>query len=758
MALAEKSGVARSTVQNFFAGRAVSHAKFLSICEILTLEWREVVDRAETIETMGQMLQSRSTDIGNWVQQIRKQIEPSIQERCGTMRVLDMSQPINLDEIYINVNILEKITGRRRLEIAELLQDCSSERFDRLGLSRVIEKKVSGLNAVQRYRKLMVLGKPGAGKTTFLKHLAMQCIEGGFQQDCVPIFVTLKDLAEAPEQPDLLNYIVQQVSMCGVGDAAPKVEQLLTQGKGLLLLDGLDEVRATESKQLLKHIQAFSDRFYLNPFVMTCRIAAQEYTFAQFTEVEVADFDNEQIAKFAANWFQIEADPVRAERFVDKLKDKKNEPIYELATNPLLLTLLCLVFEETGNFPANRSELYQEGLDVLLKKWDAKRNIERDWVYQQLSFQRKKDLLGKIAFNTFKQGEYFFKKKALQWQIADYICNLPHVSTKPEQLQWDTEVILKSIEAQHGLLVERARDIYSFSHLTFQEYFAALEITATHSLELLVDRITEKRWREVFLLVTGMMRNADRLLQLMKKKIDGLVAEDEILQRFLTSVCQRACMVNAPFKPAIIRAYFIVLNRGFASDNDLLRDLAIALNCNFDIDGIDSGIDFILASILRNVREIEENKKQYQDQHVEFTLTPVITIANRLKRLLGLEIEPAFREKLQQLKAQLPVTEHLPESGSYRLEFKKWVETSSLLWTQQFRKATIEYRDIGHDWQFGVDQQQLMRHYYEAIELLLNCLNSDCYVSREVRQEIEDTLLLPADKIGESMAVNSESR
>jgi predicted NACHT family NTPase len=47
---------------------------------------------------------------------------------------------------------------------------------------------------------------------------------------------------------------------------------------------------------------------------------------------------------------------------------KANKPIQELATNPLLLTLLCLVFGEAADFPANRSELYKEGLDVLLKK------------------------------------------------------------------------------------------------------------------------------------------------------------------------------------------------------------------------------------------------------------------------------------------------------------------------------------------------------------------------------------------------------
>ena len=84
---------------------------------------------------------------------------------------------------------------------------------------------------------------------------------------------------------------------------------------------------------------------------------------------------------------------------------QQDKGIRELATSPILLTLLCLVFEEWGAFPANRSELYKEGLDVLLKKWDVKRNIERDQVYQQLSLKRKEDLLSQIAIDTFERGK-----------------------------------------------------------------------------------------------------------------------------------------------------------------------------------------------------------------------------------------------------------------------------------------------------------------------------------------------------------------
>jgi predicted NACHT family NTPase len=126
------------------------------------------------------------------------------------MRVLDMTQPIGLNDIYTSVNILEKITGRQPLGIDKLLEQYRSQDFDLFGLSKITGQRVPGLEAVKKYSKLMILGKPGAGKTTFLKYLAIQCMKGEFQAERVPIFVTLKNFAEAANRPQLLEYITEE--------------------------------------------------------------------------------------------------------------------------------------------------------------------------------------------------------------------------------------------------------------------------------------------------------------------------------------------------------------------------------------------------------------------------------------------------------------------------------------------------------------------------------------------------------------------
>lgn len=319
--LAGAAGCSRQTIHKFLNGQSVDKSLFQAICTELGLEWGEIAELED-----GEKQAVKTSGIEDLVQEIREKVRPDIQERCGTMRVLDMTQPIGLNDIYTDVNILEKITGRRRLEITELLKDFDPEKFDRFGLSGVTEERVPGIQAVQQHSKLMVLGKPGAGKTTFLKHLAMQCVEGKFQSDRFPIFISLKDFAEATRKPDVLQYISQQLSECDVVDASLKLIQLLKQGKALVLLDGLDEVREQNDSRVIRQIREFTEQYRENQIVVTCRIAARKYIFESFVEVEVADFDDQQIKTFAHQWFQLK-NPSKAEKFIQKLQE--DEPIKE---------------------------------------------------------------------------------------------------------------------------------------------------------------------------------------------------------------------------------------------------------------------------------------------------------------------------------------------------------------------------------------------------------------------------------------------
>ena len=775
----------RQVVGNFFARRAVQSDLFQAICTELGLEWGEIAEA----EAVGKTV-NKPSSIDELVGTVREVIRESIQQRHGTMRVLDMSQPIGLDDIYTNVNILEKITARRRLEVDELLKlhNVGLHDFERFSLSGV-ERCIPGIKAVETHSRLLILGKPGSGKTTFLKHLAIQCISGNLYVERIPAFVTLKDFAEATDQPSVLAYLQQLFSSYGLAaDLTVKtgvlqsllawnetsVEQLLRNGRLLVLLDGLDEVRASDANRVLRQIRDFADQFAQNQIVLTCRIAAREYTFEKFTEVEIADFDDDQITSFARKWFHTKDDFIKAAQFTKKLK--KDRQIRELATNPLLLTLLCITFEESGSFPQNRSELYKEGIDVLLKKWDIKRNIAREQTYKQLSLQRKEDLLSHIAIYTFQRGDYFFKQKVIEQQIGKYIRNLPSANISPDDLNLDSEAVLKSIEAQHGLLIERAWKIYSFSHLTFHEFFTARAIALSRQPQQAFDQLTqhlaEKRWREVFLLTVGLLPEADELLLMMKETVDQILARDDKLQEVLDWVYQKSDSVNGLYKPAAIRAFYfdrvrtltfdltldldlalararsidlvraLVLVRDRDRDPDLARALNLDLAFNFELTRALT-LDLDLVLILALAHALALNLDLTLDLDLDLTLD--LDLARALVRALTSNVSPELERSLKDLKKQLPKA-----SEKNWENFKLWWRSNGTAWTEQLRAVMIQHCNIGHNWQFSPEQQQLLSQYYAANQLLVDCLKSECYVSREVREKIESTLLLPVDRGNEA--------
>ena len=180
--------------------------------------------------------------------------------------------------------------------------------------------------------------------------------------------------------------------------------------------------------------------------------------------------------------------------------------------------------------------------------------------------------------------------------IGDYIQSLTSIQIEPEELQLESEAALKAIETQHGLLIERARGVFSFSYLVFQEYFTARKIVASHNLQSLeqalgglVSHITDPHWREIFLLTASMLQSADSLVQLMKQQIDALVAQDPYLQQFLTWASQKSQSILSPPTIATGRAFY----RALAQTPNVASHFALAATLDQGI-LLDAALDHLL--------------------------------------------------------------------------------------------------------------------------------------------------------------------
>jgi len=217
----------------------------------------------------------------------------------GTLRVLGAPHDAPLDDLFTDLYILDHITARRRFDLQALQQQGHDDFLHKEDK----RKRTNGVALVRMGQNLYILGKPGAGKTTFLKYITVQAAQWRAIQR-IPIFVSLHDWAMQGEG-DLVTFIVHRFNVCGFPDAADFVEQLLMQGKALLLFDGLDEVKqeAGQRTHLTSLLQDFVDKYSKIQALITCRLAAAEYTFRGFSEVEVADFTAAQVKTYAGKWF-----------------------------------------------------------------------------------------------------------------------------------------------------------------------------------------------------------------------------------------------------------------------------------------------------------------------------------------------------------------------------------------------------------------------------------------------------------------------
>jgi len=440
------------------------------------------------------------------VQQVRSRLHDDIQRLHGTMPLWGVDRCVPLGDLFVDVNILEKLSSSDKSEYDDLCQDFmnnpSHRGLDRIGLGKE-QKRVPGLEVLAKNTNLMVVGKPGSGKTTYLQRVVTECNAGNLQAHRIPVLIRLRDFVRDGRK--LIYSLKPYLEKCWqLSDA----ETLLKQGRVLVLLDGLDEVTGEDGKNITEEMKKFARDYPQVQVIVTCRTQSftgeMDWKSLRFQFVEVADFNEGQVRSFSEHWFKtVMGDEsgglAKAREFLEQLFLEANKPIRELTITPILLSLTCGVFHQTGKFYSKRSKLYEEGLELLLEQWDKSREIERDEIYRDLSVERKLELLSFLAVKKFEQEQYVLFEQA---EIEGYIAEFLGIG------QRDSRSVLRAMEAQHGLLIERAQKVWSFSHLTFHEYFVAQKIlkfngqaTDLEIKQLLKRHILDNNWHEVFRLI-----------------------------------------------------------------------------------------------------------------------------------------------------------------------------------------------------------------------------------------------------------------
>ncbi|MGB4868578.1 MAG: NACHT domain-containing protein, partial [Candidatus Promineifilaceae bacterium] len=458
---------------------------------------------------------------------------------------------IELEQIYITLRATQQRTvSAEERWLAQEAQLAPGERHrtrsaERETVTEVVTVSVN--EALSGHRRLVVLGDPGSGKTTLLRYLALIYARDKSEPDgsdnpagsihrllglpergCLPILLPLRQIGaylqdhseESTEGPRLLlEFLRRYLANERIDVPLNFFDPYLAQGQAVVLLDGLDEVPGADlRRRVARLVERFTQAYPACRYVVTSRIVGYEGAARLgegYTTTTVQEFSLADVAQFLRYWHRLvwigqmgpgPSAEHEAERQTTQLLAaiRGNERIRELAINPLMLTVIALVHRDRVKLPDRRAELYEEAVEVLLGKWDeAKSVLPEQPILPDRPFDAtdRRLLLQSVALHMHEQGLKEIEADALQTLLRQLFRPLVADDSQADKA---TRRFLRVIEERTGLLVARGDGVYSFSHLTFQEYLVALAVAALDDyVAYTLAHSGEAWWREVILLEAG---------------------------------------------------------------------------------------------------------------------------------------------------------------------------------------------------------------------------------------------------------------
>jgi hypothetical protein len=381
-----------------------------------------------------------------------------------------------------------------------------------------------------QHPRLVITGDPGAGKTTFLRHIAfLMCAD----LTHFPILIRIAELAEhvracrhRREGPTvaaapgwLPHWLAARSAQFNWGLDAAFFERKLKSGEAAVLLDGLDEApNRTEREAMARLLENATRAYDKCSFVVTTRPLAYQgqAVLADFKTANIDPLEPQAIETFLERWCGalFSESPASSASHLAELSGalRARAEIRRMARNPVILTALAVVHWNERRLPEQRADLYES---ILI--WLARSREQRP---DRPTAERCLMLLQQLALAMQNAPKGRAVQVSKGW-AADALAPYFREVAEPERLQRARD-FLEEEEVDSGIIVSRASDI-AFRHLTFQEYLAARAIAgladkAQQDLLLTSGTIYKPEWREVALLLGGALHKQGQ------DKVDGLVS------------------------------------------------------------------------------------------------------------------------------------------------------------------------------------------------------------------------------------------
>jgi predicted NACHT family NTPase len=409
------------------------------------------------------------------------------------IKLLGMTSPRNLEEVFVPLRIRDpdpKMGAHRRTTLYP-------------GLTA----------AMSKHSRITMLGDPGAGKTTVARQVALLAAEGKIKpggKSLLPFYIPLNEIKPRFEPvqrgknevtPE--EILTMTMEAFGFEGAEKFISRRLRDGRCLVIFDGFDEL-ADDSRQSIaaSMIRRLARNYNMeNRIIVTSREAGfRPNQFNAFTTLVVEDLPTEQAHSYILKWFANE--PSTGKNLIRILED--NARLRSLASNPLMLAVICITYEARGNLPNRRTELYEYCIDTLNTLWDESREVDRSPAF---TGPVKFTVLKHVAFEMHAERKVEFTKREFSAKVRRH---LPDAGAKLYQ----EEDFVREVIEHTGIVRANGADTLAFQHLTFQEYLAARKLVDDEALgiDYLITIADDPWWSETIVLAAGIMRDATSLI------------------------------------------------------------------------------------------------------------------------------------------------------------------------------------------------------------------------------------------------------
>lgn len=409
---------------------------------------------------------------------------------------------ISLDQVYVALDTRARVPLTKE-EQAKRREQVRSGRDEN-------DRPLSAWDSATQTKRLVLLGDPGSGKSTFVRELAAKIIAArqkpgeplsGWETDLLPVLVSLRELA-----PRLSNLALDRLSVpereralltalwdqfradlkaLNAADFADGLDDTLTHGSVLLIFDGLDEVPERERRTMRAAVKVVLNAYpRLARVIVTSRIRSYtgEAVLPGFTAQTLAPFNEDRIKQFIAGWYtaQVNLGRIDRDKAADRVDDLQSaalrDDLRELSSNPMLLTTMAIIHQSNVGLPRERVRLYKRAVEVLLSRWQSRKGIA---VSAELDAVLTDDLkmraiVERLAYEVHRAQAQSGKAANLaRKDVLALLEDRAYLGTLALADQF-----LDYVDQRAGLLLGLGGDggshpsEYNFPHRTFQEYLA----------------------------------------------------------------------------------------------------------------------------------------------------------------------------------------------------------------------------------------------------------------------------------------------